>query len=330
MPKAYAATSLIYSLGTAAIAVTLIVYFELGVLGYIIGQTAGSVAALLAGILFARSCVPVSLVFDRDALKEMISFSGPLVLSSAAVYFNMYTDRWMLRAWSGLDEVGLYAVAFHIAAVVGMVVLAFGKALTPMVYQNYRSADTAHNVSKIFEYFLVLTLILVSFISLFAHELIQILTGPGYEAAEQVIGILAISAMLMGIYVFAPGLGIAKKTKTIAKINILAASVNIILNAILIPKFGMQGAAVATLCGGFTMASLYFMLGSKEYPIPYRPSRCLIAALLFSSIYLLVSLLAIELHIRLLMWLIFSVAILFILINKTSLRPVSENKRSPI
>jgi O-antigen/teichoic acid export membrane protein len=74
-------------------------------------------------------------------------------------------------------------------------------------------------------------------------------------------------------------LDIAKKTKIIASINITAALVNVVLNIILIPLFGITGSALATMAGFCIMFSAYMIASQRYYPVPHRWSIILSATL---------------------------------------------------
>ena len=83
--------------------------------------------------------------------------------------------------------------------------------------------------------------------ALFSKEILQLFTTPPYYSAWAIIPVLAMASMLSKLYIFAPGLDIEKKTKTIAMNNIVSAIMNILLNILLIPLLGILGSALATL-----------------------------------------------------------------------------------
>jgi len=313
--RAYAVTSILFSLVTTVVAVTLIVGFEMGVMGFIWGQLAGSIIALLGAVYYARSTVPIGFVFDYPSFKEMIAFSAPLVFSGIAVYLNLYADRWALREFLSIDAVGIYGVAYRVATIVSLIIVAFQMSLTPLVYQHYKDSKTPRVIGDIFSYFLLLVLPLVTFIGIFSSEIISIISAPEFHKAAILVPWLTIAVVLMNVYVFSPGLGIAKKTHVVALINIVAAVVNVLLNLVLVPRFGMIGAASATLCGACVMAGLYFWLGNREYAIEYRKWRSLIAMMLTVSIMFLVTVISISWQMRLALWLVFIVMIVGVLVT---------------
>jgi O-antigen/teichoic acid export membrane protein len=90
-----------------------------------------------------------------------------------------------------------------------------------------------------------------------------------------VIPFLVLSAFLSGMHVFAPGLGIAKKTKHIAVINIVGALLNVGLNVFLVPRFGILGAATATLISSSCVFGGFMIFSQRLYPVPHDFGRFL-------------------------------------------------------
>ena len=327
--KESAIVSIVYSVVMAVVAVTLVALFRFGIYGYILGQLSASLIALLLGLYYSRDKIPLRLSFDGLLLKEMLAFSAPLVFSGLAVYLNQYTDRWVLREFLGIDEVGIYGVAYRIASITALAIIAFQMAITPLVYKHYKEPDTAQTVGRIFSYFLLVSLPLVGFIGAFSAEIVSIIATTTFQSADRLAPWLAMAVILMGIYVFAPGLGIAKKTGLIAVINVVAAGTNIALNFTLVPIYGAVGAAFATLCGGAIMASLYFWIASRFYAVAYRKWRG-ISALIFTLLFLALatSNMQIDMEIRALAWILFTLFIFASQTNQTDWREFTGYLRS--
>src|SRR5262249_34822983 len=152
------------------------------------------------GIALAGRKTTFRLRVRMPVLREMLAFSAPLVLSSAAVYANGYADRWLVKAWLGLDELGLYAAGYRIASIVAVALAGFQLAVTPLVYQHYREPGTPALLKKAFEYFLALTLPAVVLLAALAPELTVLLTGRSFAEASDVVGWLSLAVVLMNAY----------------------------------------------------------------------------------------------------------------------------------
>jgi len=267
-PLAYAVCSITYAVASTGISIFMIAGLDWGVIGVFYGQIIGAAISGFFAWLPARKMFAIT--FDLVKCREMLSFSIPLVPSSISVLIANYVDRIAIKSFLTLADVGIYGVGFRFASVVNLLMVGFYSALTPLIYHHYRKESTPGDLERITRYFLSGTLPLIVAISLFSAEITGLFAAPEYYSAWQVIPILAVSSVLSRMYIFAPGLDIAKKTKTIAMINITAAVVNIALNIVLIPRLGLAGSALATMAGFCVMFSAYLIAGQKSYPIPHR------------------------------------------------------------
>lgn len=274
---ALAALNLCAAAASVALAVLFLAGLQGGLAGYMTSQALAAWGVLPLGIALASRKAAFRLRLSMPVLREMLAFSAPLVLSSAAVYANAYADRWLVQAWLGLDELGLYAAGYRIASIVAVALAGFQLAVTPLVYHHYREPGTPAFLKKAFEYFLALALPAVVLLACVAPELVAVLAGPSFVPAADVVGWLALGVVLMNAYVFAPGLSIAKLTPRIAALNLVAGAVNVALAVILIPLIGRAGAAIAFVAGAAAMAVLYFRLGHAHYVVPHRGVHCVAA-----------------------------------------------------
>jgi O-antigen/teichoic acid export membrane protein len=303
--KAWAVTTIVGAIVSHSFSVLLITFFKLGLAGYLLGSAIGLSAAFLSGLYSTqKSSSPIRLVFENKKLRNMLSFSLPLVFSSAASYITLYTDRWMLNMMLGIEDVGIYSVAFRIATAITILIVGFQQALSPLVFHHYQNDETPKHIADIFRFFLLLTFPAVAFLSAFSKEILAILVGVNFFEAHLLLPWLAFALVILNVYIFAPGMGLTKKTKKIAVANICAATVNILLNLVLIRLYGRIGAVFATLGGGITMASMYFVWSSMEYQIPYTWKRFLVATLLLTCFMTIISSSDFHLMLRLLLWVI--------------------------
>jgi len=268
LPKYYAVSSILFTLVYTGTAVVLVLVFDSGVAGVFYGLLVGGIIGGAAAWYPARS--NYKLTFDWHRCKELLSFSIPLVPASIAVFVFLYIDRIAIKQLMTLSDVGLFGIGFRVASVVGLLLFGFQRALTVLVYHNYKEATTPGELAKIFRYFLALTLPAIVGLALFSTEILRIFTTPAYYPAWRVIPLLAAAILLSSMYIFAPGLWIAKRTKAIAAINIVVAFLNTALNFALIPLFGISGAALATLMSAAVWFCLLMTLSQKLYFVPHQ------------------------------------------------------------
>ena len=117
-------------------------------------------------------------------------------------------------------------------------------------------------------------------VSLFAQEIVGVAVPPEYGNAWTVVPFLALASVTMRLYMFTPGLDIAKRTGIIAGINLAAAALNLCLNLALIPLWGIAGAAGATWISGLAAFGGYLYFSQRLYPVPHQWNRIVAAVAL--------------------------------------------------
>lgn len=252
----------------ASVAIYLLVIVGLKVESIFIAQIIANILASILGVYMARKSYGFLFVYEK--FKEMISFSYPLVFSGVAVFIAVFIDRIAIKDLLGLDELGIYGVAYRFAAVASLVMIGFQSSLTPLVYKHYKEPNTPKDISKIFNIFSIFALFVVAGSILFAKEMVILFTTEAFYSSHSLIAILVLVVFFSNMYIFAPGIGIAKKTKLTAMITIISAILNTILNYTLIPIFGLNGAAYASLISAIVAFFMYLLIAYKYYPIPYK------------------------------------------------------------
>jgi O-antigen/teichoic acid export membrane protein len=280
----YAIASFVFTLVSITMSILFVLIFKWGVIGVIYGQLIGSLVGAILAFYFARHSY--RFVFDWTRCKEMLQFSIVLVPSSVGVFITLYIDRIAIKELMSITDVGLFGVGYRLASVIGLLMIGIQGALTPLVYTHYREPNTPGEIARIFRYFISLALLLYLVLSLFAREILVIFTTPEYYPAAIVVPLLVPAVLLSGMYVFAPGLNIAKKTGIIAIINIISAVLNTVLNFVFIPIFGIQGAALSTLLSAMVTFAAYLGYGQKFYFVPHLWARLGAAVLSVGIIFL--------------------------------------------
>jgi O-antigen/teichoic acid export membrane protein len=139
------------------------------------------------------------------------------------------------------------------------------------VYSSFREASAKPFFARAFIYFMVITMLAMLTISLFAPEIIFILAPLSYSASARVVPILLLGIFIFEAFsVFTFGIAIAKKTSYRLYFMAIAAGINIGLNFLLIPPYGITGAALATLISAAIYAALSFWISQKLYSVGYN------------------------------------------------------------
>jgi O-antigen/teichoic acid export membrane protein len=266
-PRRYVAASLTFSLASMATSVVFVLVLQQGVIGVVYGLVAGGAIGLAVALWCSRDVYRFR--FEKRSLREMLRFSVPLVPSSVAVIVTLYIDRIVIGQLMSLGDVGLFGIGYRLASLSNLLMVGFVSALTPLVYTHYREPGTPRELARIFRVFVAFGLLFCLGLALFAADILAVVTTPQYVAGAIIVPLMAPAMLLAGMYIFAPGLGIEKKTTVIAGINIAAAVMNVILNVALVPVLGIQGAALATFLSSATIFGATMIASQRLYPVPH-------------------------------------------------------------
>jgi len=326
-PKNSVIVMTVYFFLLASVSVYLLVAKGLKVESVFIGQITGNMIAFLVAIFYSRKSY--GFIFCNSKFKEMVSYSAPLVLSSIGVFVATYIDRIAIKDLLGLEELGIYGVAYRFAAVAGLVIIGFQQSLTPLIFKNYKKKKTPSDISKIFNVFIIFALIVIVASILFAKEIAVVFTSVAFYNSASLITILIMAVFFSNMYIFSPGISLAKKTKLIAVIAISSAILNTILNYTLIPVIGLSGAAYATLISAVCAFLLHQALSNKYYPIPYEFKVFVYFVLVLIASYGVVSIFneinLISITVKTIYLLLLLVSLIFLLIEKKHLKKMKLN-----
>jgi O-antigen/teichoic acid export membrane protein len=267
-PRAFAVASLLFSVGGLAVGVALVVGLDAGVAGVFAGQAVGGLLGTAAAVLFTRSLYRPH--FDWASMRRMLAFSVPLVPASLGVFVTLYIDRIALNQLATLSAVGIFGIGYRLASLVSLLLIGFQIALTPIIYMRYREPSTPGELARAMRMFVGFALLVTLTLSIWAPEMLRVITPPEYWPADAVVPLLAPAILLANMYVFMPGLAIANRTRTIAVITIAGAVMNTTLNLALIPLLGVRGAALATLISAMAVFAGYVRTSQLTYPVPHR------------------------------------------------------------
>jgi O-antigen/teichoic acid export membrane protein len=267
-PVAYATASAIMAVATALMSALLVLVVHMSVMGAILGQLIGAAAALVFVLAVSRGSFAVR--FDREKWRHMVGFSLPLVPSGVGVFLNAWADRLVIQQTRSLADVGVYGVGFRWAMIVSLVLVGFQGAAMPLFLARHRDPSMPADVARIFRVFAALAIAIFVALSVLATPALRILAAAPYQRAADVVPLLVVSAMFAGMYMFAPGLAIAKDMSTMAKVTVIAGIANAALALALVPPFGIVGAGVATATTSLWWFGSLMRASQRRYPVPHR------------------------------------------------------------
>lgn len=198
-------------------------------------------------------------------VKRLFIYGLPLVPSYMFWYAMLMVDRLMLRSFDKA-EVALFVLAFKLTLLIKMINAAFGMAWGPRAMEMYKKQkkEVPEKYSYALSGYLMLSLLGALVFCTVAPNFISLLFPSSYMASASILPILMIPIIAEGTtFITGMSIGIKEKTKWIILPPFLGLAINIILNNILIPKYGSGGAALASAISFIVLAFVYYTLGNK-------------------------------------------------------------------
>jgi len=270
---AFVSASIANILVTVGATLILVVALDKGPIGVIVGNFTGTLAVYAVLVLYRRE--QLGLEFDRDLLRRMNTFGLPLVPSALFLWVTNFSDRIFLVKLADVHEVGLYSVGVRIASALVLLLTAFRLAWPAFAYSIDDDAAARRTYAYVLTYLVVVTTWVATGLALLSPWIVRWITSkPDYESASRVVGPLAFSTVAFaGYMVVAIGVGRSRRTQFNWVVTGAAAMVNIALNLILIPPYGMMGAAIATIAAYTTMFLGMAWWSQRIYPVAYQWRR---------------------------------------------------------
>jgi O-antigen/teichoic acid export membrane protein len=257
-----------------ATAVALVVVADEGVRGVYYGLTAGAAAALVTNLVLARRAL--ALRFSAEQLRRLVAFGGPLVLSALGGWSLVLVDRVILAQFVSLPEVGFYGLANRLAGVLLIATYAFGTAWAPYILGLHAEDPRAEARIRadVLRHWLAGTAVMAVLVAAVSREAVEIIAGAEFVPAAEVIPVLALAYLLFAtLTVTQTPFLIEHRTGEMARLSIVAAVVNIGACFVLIPPWGIHGAAIATVAGFGFQAAAYYRRSQQRLPAPYDGRR---------------------------------------------------------
>lgn len=245
----YSLSNFILGVITIILNILFIVTFKLGVNGLLWSNIIANTAT--AVIMFYKLHLPQFVSkkdFSRETLGKMIRYSAPLVPNNLSWVIISLSDRLMLTQMMGADANGIYAVANKFPNIVytcyGFFSTAWKESAARILKEENKSQyyNSIYKDVKFFLKAIVLGLIAIMPLAF------PLLVNESYNDAYKYIPILIISIYYTNMSNFYGGIFTAyKNTKIMGSTTAVAAVINIVINIIFIPKFGIYAATFSTL-----------------------------------------------------------------------------------
>jgi O-antigen/teichoic acid export membrane protein len=286
-----------YSVITAVINLILNVLFlivlRLNILGILLAQ--GLANLFLLVLCFQHLKGYYTLVLDHFLLKRLLLFSYPLVIAGIFGILMNVADRFIIDHFMIRSQVGIYSVAYKLGLLMNVLVIAFRTAYLPHFLSkddntgfpgSKISGELGGELRQTFTRLISLMMILFLTMIFFLKYLFRIeiggfhLINPEYIQAIYIVPFIVLAYSFNGLAAFfslAPYR--SGKSYQFVITDVIGFSLNIALNFILIPLYGIMGAALATLIGYYGAAFyMYFVFCNEMKESVFNKNTAVIVA----------------------------------------------------
>ena len=240
-----------------------------------------AIVSLLAFIVFFNSYNKIKRISDDEQIEELkyseiLKVSIPLMFAQSVQFIMAWTDKLMLGNMMGSEEVGIYFTAFKLSMFASIALMAINSIASPKFAELYGKKDfdglkkVAHQSSKMI-FLATLPLVLVFFVF---PEFLLGLFGDEFKVGVKAFVFLSFGKLISSLSGSAGNI-LQMTGKQVIFMNVLfvGAIVNVLLNFFLIPKFGINGAALASMISLsiWNLIMVYFVkreLGFYTFYIP--------------------------------------------------------------
>ncbi len=238
------------------IAIIILIYLGLNYKSIAFSYLIGAVLTFIITYIIVRKTIPILFVKnknkeDRELLKKLFSYSWPLIFFGFFSSILSWTDTFMIGVLlKSTTEVGLYNAAVPLALLITLSTDLFRQIFLPLITKEYGKGniiavkDISRQVTK---WLFVVSIPLFVALFLFPQDAIRLIFGQEYLAAAGALRILTLGFFVASILDVSPEiLSMKEKSKLILVDTLIIVVLNIILNYFLIPKYGINGAALST------------------------------------------------------------------------------------
>lgn len=229
------------------------------------------IEASMAVVLTTRIVVQKKLAFrsfSKKFLVESVMFGMPLIPFELCQIFLNLGDRFLVQAFLDLKAVGLYSAGYTMVSTVqSLISVPVTMALPPLfleMWEKQGKKKTEEFISFSLDCFLSIGVPSICALTFFGGDMLAVLASTKYADAKVIIPYLAAPLVLLGARtIFSSGLFIQKKTLVLMYLTVAASVINVVMNILLIPVWGISGAAIATLASSACLIAMFVIWSAK-------------------------------------------------------------------
>jgi O-antigen/teichoic acid export membrane protein len=271
--------------------VALVVYFvavaQRGVYGVLLGYFLTDVLA--AVWLLWRLRASVFHRIRRDEIRKIASYGAPLVLVGLFGFVSTYADRYIINAFHTRHEVGLYTLAYQFGMLMTIALITPLKLVWGPIFLSIKDQPNFPRVCSLaLTYVVLMGSVVFLAIALLSPAVLRLIAEPEFAAASRVIPLVALAYLIWSTRsIVEVGVQLARRTEIIAGFTGVGAVINLGLNLILVPRFGIAGAAWTTVITFSTIIVIDGLINRRFLAVAYEWGRLIRIAIAACIVFII-------------------------------------------
>ena len=252
-------------------------------IGYVFIATLVSSAITL--LMLWKEILSFHFTWNPKLMREMLIYSAPLIIVGFGGMVNETIDRFMLThlypgtADQARSANGIYSANNKLAIIIVLFITAFRMGAEPFFFKQAKEEGSAKTYARVMKFFVIACCICFLAVMLFLDKwkyFMGVRAHPEYLTGLKVVPMLMLGKIFLGVYYnLSIWYKLTNKNILAAYMTLIGAAITIILNYLLIPRYGFMACAFASfICYAFMMVISYTQ-GQKHFPIPYAWKKLL-------------------------------------------------------
>jgi O-antigen/teichoic acid export membrane protein len=271
-PRKFGTYQIVQMLTSTTLVLVLVVGFEMGWEGSLIGQAIATILFSLIsfGFIYKRGYLLFNV--NKTDIKDALRFGVPLIPHALSGWFRTGVDRVLLTMFIGTSATGLYSVGYQFGMIVGIIAAAFNQAYSPFLYKKLATIDKfgKKRLVKFTYLYFIGILMFAGLLSVIIPYIIHNFLNEKYHSSSEIVSWVLYGYAFQGMYLMVVNYVFhEKRTYALSVITFSTGLVHVGLSYYLIKLNGIIGAAQATTISFFIMFVLVWVLSSRIYSMPW-------------------------------------------------------------
>lgn len=258
-----------YFLSIVSLTIILILYFKFKAEGALLALAISNFIFFIYSIYGASG--EIIFCLNKTLLKKALKYSLPILPHNLSAWAMNLVDRIILNSLTTLSIVGLFDIGSQIGKLINVITLGVNSAYSPWFFEQLKASKKNKNlIANVTDKIVILYIVVAIGISWLSPELLKLISNKSFHTAWIVVPCISFAFVINGFYYSFSNVFFLEKTKYLPLISAIGAIINITLNFILIPIFGIMGAAIASILSKTIFSGVAFFVSQKLFFIPYN------------------------------------------------------------